>query len=234
MSRNGDITMIIKVCGMREPENIRAVKALGVDMIGLVFSRRSPRYVASVPSCAGLLPDYACIDGDVMSEGSPVSRVGVFGSDMPQNIITAAYNYKLDYIQLHGKDDEIMIDNLRHTLRDDICPGIKFIKAIGISTSKDFELCHRYKGLADMFLFYGIDDVNRRSDVRFDWTLLDCYDMDIPFLLGGGIGPDDAVEMLSIKHPMMAGVNLNREFESDIAVKDTALLGKFISVVRNG
>ena len=42
--------MIIKVCGLRDPENIRAVMGLGADMIGLVFDRRNPRYVSSIPS----------------------------------------------------------------------------------------------------------------------------------------------------------------------------------------
>lgn len=49
--------MIIKVCGLRDPENIRAVMGLGADMIGLVFDRRNPRYVSSIPSNVGLLPD---------------------------------------------------------------------------------------------------------------------------------------------------------------------------------
>lgn len=225
--------MIIKVCGMREPDNIRAVAALGVDMIGLVFSRKNPRYVSSIPSNAGLLPDYSCFDDGMTANSNAVARVGVFGSDMPQNIITAAYNYKLDYIQLYGKDDEIMIDNLRSTLCDEICPGIKFIKAVGIYNVEDFKQCDKYKGVADMFLFYGKDNVSGRSDVRFDWTLLDSYDGNIPFMISGGIGPDDAEAVLAIKHPMMIGVNLTKEFESSVAVKDVDSLKKFVSVIRN-
>lgn len=73
---------------------------------------------------------------------------------MPQNIITMAYNYKLDYVQLYGKNDEIMINNLRLTLRDEICPGIKFIKAIGIADMEDVGLWRKYKNVADMLLFY--------------------------------------------------------------------------------
>lgn len=96
--------MIIKVCGLRDPENIRAVMGLGADMIGLVFDRRNPRYVSSIPSNVGLLPDYASIQGHDLNEDGKVARVGVFGSDMPQNIITMAYNYKLDYVQLYGKN----------------------------------------------------------------------------------------------------------------------------------
>ena len=51
--------MIIKVCGMRDAENIREVAALGVDMMGFVFWPESPRFVRMVSSQAGIIPDYS-------------------------------------------------------------------------------------------------------------------------------------------------------------------------------
>lgn len=224
--------MIIKVCGMREPDNIRDVVALGIDMVGLVFNKKSSRYVALKPSHAGLLPDYAGITVDNIAKWNNVVRVGVFGNDMPQNIITMAYNYKLDYIQLNGIGDEIMIDNLRRTLDRDICPGIKFIKAIGLADIHDVDLWRRYKDVADILLFYAEDSAFGDSDLRFDWSLLDGYDGDIPFIISGGIGPDDAERILAVSHPKMVGVNLNRCFESSPGIKDVGLLRKFIDEIR--
>lgn len=49
--------MIIKVCGMRDADNIRDISALGVDMIGLIFYPPSPRYVQQFSSGAGIIPD---------------------------------------------------------------------------------------------------------------------------------------------------------------------------------
>lgn len=226
--------MIIKVCGLRDPENIRAVMGLGADMIGLVFDRRNPRYVSSIPYNVGLLPDYASIQGHDLNEDGKVARVGVFGSDMPQNIITMAYNYKLDYVQLYGKNDEIMINNLRLTLRDEICPGIKFIKAIGIADMEDVGLWRKYKNVADMLLFYPKKQYGDDVDTKFDWSLLDYYDGDIPFIISGGIGPEDVENVLSLTHPCMAGIDINSRFETSPAVKDISLLKPFIESIRNG
>ena len=99
--------MIIKVCGMRDADNIRDISALGVDMIGLIFYPQSPRYVQMLSSGAGIIPDYA------PDMGKTSLRVGVFVDDMPQNIVTRVYNYKLDYIQLHGNEPRETLENLR-------------------------------------------------------------------------------------------------------------------------
>lgn len=230
---NDKTIMIIKVCGLRDPDNIQDVVGLGIDMAGFIFDRNNPRYVSSVPSCAGLLPDYASIPECSMSSIHSPLRVGVFGKDMPQNIITMAYNYKLDYVQLYGMNDVIMIDNLRRTLCDDICHGIKFIKAIGVSNRRDVELWREYKGIADMLMFYSKDKYDTPCDIKFDWGLLNYYDGDIPFLVSGGIGPDDVQTVLSLDHPYMAGIDINSMFEVLPAMKDISLLKQFISRIRN-
>ena len=131
--------MIIKVCGMREADNIRAVEQLGIDWIGLVFCPSSPRYVQHVSSRAGIIPDYSSLSEDVIS-ASPAKRVGVFVDDMPQNIVTAVVNYHLDIVQLHGSESPVMIDNLRRTIDPDIHQGIKVMKAIALSTVDDLAL----------------------------------------------------------------------------------------------
>ena len=121
--------MIIKVCGMRDADNIRAVSALGVDMIGLIFWPQSPRYVRMINSRSGIIPDKAG-EGVVDDGLARPKLVGVFVDEMPQNIVTRVYNYTLDYVQLHGHESPTMIDNLRRTLDPDIRPGIKIIKAV--------------------------------------------------------------------------------------------------------
>lgn len=97
-------------------DNIRDISALGVDMIGLIFYPPSPRYVQQFSSGAGIIPDYA------PDMGKTPLRVGVFVDDMPQNIVTRVYNYKLDYIQLHGNEPRETLENLRATIDPDIKP----------------------------------------------------------------------------------------------------------------
>ena len=133
---------------MRDADNIRDISALGVDMIGLIFYPPSPRYVQQFSSGAGIIPDYA------PDMGKTPLRVGVFVDDMPQNIVTRVYNYKLDYIQLHGNEPRETLENLRATIDPDINPNIKIIKAISVSSAEDIKKYKEYVGAADLFLFH--------------------------------------------------------------------------------
>lgn len=227
--------MIIKVCGMREPENIRAVEELGVDMIGFIFVPQSKRYVRMISSNAGIIPDYA---GEGQNDTSAADnktplRVGVFVDDMPQNIITRIYNYHLDYVQLHGDESAVMIDNLRRSVDPDIHKGLKIIKAISVASENDVKRWREYEGHADMLLFDTKGDEAGGNGRHFDWSLLDAYDGNIPFLLSGGIDINDAVEIRKIKHPMFAGVDINSRFETEPAVKDVDKIRKFIRLLKD-
>ena len=238
--------MIVKVCGMREPENIRDVAALGVDWIGFIFFPKSPRYVSQIRSRAGIIPDYSVfmkheelsskeLSSKELSSKEmmrQVKRVGVFVDDMPQNIVTRAVNYELDIIQLHGSESVIMIDNLRSTLAPSIRKGIKFMKALSISTAEDILRYKEYEGHVDYFIFDTQTPLVGGSGNHFDWNMLDAYDGNTPFILSGGVGPDDAERVLSIRHPMFAGIDLNSQFETAPAVKNVDALKDFLAKIR--
>lgn len=204
---------------MRDAENINDVVGLGVDMIGMIFWKDSPRYVSSVPSRAGIIPDNAnaeVSDSDIHR----AKTVGVFVDAMPQEIVACVYNYQLDYVQLHGSETPTMIANLKTTLIPDIAPGIKVIKAIGVRTEDDLRCWRDYLGLADYLLFDTKCDGYGGSGEHFDWSILDTYDGTIPFLLSGGLDISDAEAIKSIHHPMLAGIDLNSRFELSPAYKD--------------
>lgn len=220
--------MLIKVCGMREADNIRAVAALGVDMIGLIFWPHSPRYVSNIPVGAGIIPDRPSLP----KPAGAVKTVGVFVDEMPQNVITAAYNYKLDYIQLHGTESPAYIDNLRRTLVPDIMPDVQFIKAISVREADDVKRWRPYADTADMLLFDTRCPCAGGSGRQFDWTMLDQYHGPLPFLLSGGIGPDDAERVLRFRHPQCVGIDLNSRFETEPAVKNIEALQTFINKIR--
>lgn len=227
--------MIIKVCGLREPDNIHAVEQLGVDMVGFIFWPESPRYVHQIRSRAGIIPDYTSFSSERkagQAEQKRAQRVGVFVDDMPQNIVTRVYNYHLDWVQLHGQESPVMIDNLRRTLDPDIHPGIRIIKAMSISSPDDLKRCEAFEGLADMFLFDTKSPSVGGSGKQFDWAILEDYQGQTPFLLSGGIGPDDADRIRSFSHPRLAGIDLNSRFETQPGVKDVELLSRFIDAVR--
>lgn len=207
---------------MRDADNIRDISALGVDMIGLIFYPPSPRYVQQFSSGAGIIPDYA------PDMGKTPLRVGVFVDDMPQNIVTRVYNYKLDYIQLHGNEPRETLENLRATIDPDIKPKIKIIKAISVSSAEDIKKYKEYVGAADLFLFDTKCKTVGGSGEQFDWQVLQAYDGDVPFLLSGGIGPDDAERIKNFHHPKCIGIDLNSKFEIEPALKDVEKLKQFL------
>ncbi len=211
---------------MRDADNIRDISALGVDMIGLIFYPPSPRYVQQFSSGAGIIPDYA------PDMGKTPLRVGVFVDDMPQNIVTRVYNYKLDYIQLHGNEPRETLENLRTTIDPDIKPKIKIIKAISVSSAEDIKKYKEYVGAADLFLFDTKCKTVGGSGEQFDWQVLQAYDGDVPFLLSGGIGPDDAERIKNFHHPKCIGIDLNSKFEIEPALKDVEKLKQFLVKVK--
>ena len=211
---------------MRDADNIRDISALGVDMIGLIFYPPSPRYVQQFSSGAGIIPDYA------PDMGKTPLRVGVFVDDMPQNIVTRVYNYKLDYIQLHGNEPRDTLENLRATIDPDIKPKIKIIKAISVSSAEDIKKYKEYVGAADLFLFDTKCKTVGGSGEQFDWQVLQQYDGETPFLLSGGIGPEDVERLKAFQHPKCIGIDLNSKFEIEPALKDVEKLRKFLLKVK--
>lgn len=212
---------------MRDADNMRDVAALGIDWMGMIFWQRSPRYVSTIPTDPSVVSDRAGISDATTIK--TVKRVGVFVDDTPQNIITHVVNYKLDLIQLHGNETPTLIRNLRATIDPDIRPGIKFIKAISVTSAKDIERCKAYEDCADYFLFDTHCTTVGGSGKQFDWSVLDNYDGTRPFLLSGGIGPDDADRIKAISHKKLIGIDLNSRFETAPGMKDVTALKDFLN-----
>ncbi|MBR6194110.1 MAG: phosphoribosylanthranilate isomerase [Prevotella sp.] len=219
--------MIVKVCGMREGENIRQVAELGVNWIGMIFWDKSPRNVTMIPTYAGIIPDRGSDIG-----GFKAKRVGVFVDEMPQNIITRVVNYKLDLVQLHGHETPTLIRNLRRTLDPDIRPGVQFIKAISVGGCNDIAAYKDYDDCVDYFLFDTKCPTVGGSGSQFDWSVLEAYDGDVPFLLSGGIGPDDAERVRNFHHPKCIGIDLNSRFETEPGLKDITKLKQFLEQLK--
>lgn len=212
---------------MREPDNIRAVEALGIDWMGFIFYPKSPRYVSQVRSLAGTIPNYSALS----RVEKRVKRVGVFVDDMPQNIVTHVYNDSLDIVQLHGAESPVMMDNLRRTLDPDIRPGVKLMKVLSVASKNDIARWRDYEGHADYLLFDTRCPEKGGSGRQFDWSVLEAYDGNIPFLLSGGIGPDDAAPVLAFHHPQCIGIDLNSKFEAAPGLKDPDALKDFLEAL---
>ena len=195
--------MIIKVCGMRDGRNIREAEQLAIHWMGFIFWPKSSRFVASVPD---YLPRH-------------ISRVGVFVDASQEDVARHIEDYRLDIVQLHGHESPAFCASFRH---------VKVMKAFNIATVGDLLQTRAYEGSADYFLFDTKGKAVGGIGEKFDWSVLSAYNGQTPFLLSGGIGPDDAARVSAFRHPQCIGIDLNSRFETVPGLKDIKRLNTFI------
>ena len=200
----------VKICGLKYPENILAVSALNPDFIGFIFYPKSPRYAEP-------------LDINTLKALPPtIKKIGVFVNENLENILTIAYKYNLDGLQLHGTELVDMCRELKKT-------GYLVIKAFPIAEAYNFKVTKAYEGVCDYFLFDTQTNSYGVSGVKFNWQILKEYTGETPFLLSGGIAADDAEAIQKIEHPQFVGIDLNSKFELKPGLKNISLLKEFIS-----
>lgn len=180
--------MIIRAYGTRKPDHISANSTSETEVTSLDFRPDNPHYVGGIRVNAGIIPD---LPNRIEGCDCGYSLAGVFEDEMPQTVITHAYNHHLDYIMLYGAENPVYIENLKRTLRPDILPDVRVIKAITIREADDVKRWRPYGTCADLLLFR----------MECDRSALIHYDGDAPFLLN--VGTDEAA---TFNHPRCAGV----------------------------
>lgn len=208
--------MFIKVCGMRDAQNIREVDALGVEMIGLIFWPGSKRYVSEKPA---YLPEHARL-------------VGVFVNAEPQEVVEKVKEYGLSYVQLHGDEDLAYVTALHKLLIEQNVRTPRIVRSIHVSSRSSVLKAMMWDGYVDGILFETPTNGYGGSGEAFDWSLLSSYRARTPFFLSGGLGPQSLEALKEFEHPMWLGVDLNSRFESEPGIKDLALLKPFIEELR--
>ena len=201
--------MIIKVCGIKTEDNIRHLSESRIDMVGLNFYAPSVRYIKEDS------------DPSLFDSFNPtVKRVGVFVNETREFIQEKVNSYGLDYAQLHGDEDA------------DFCKSISqilpIIKVFRIDEDFVFSSTERYS-MASFFLFDTRTKHYGGSGLKFNWKQLEEYKGKIPFLLSGGIGPQDYKELQMLDHPKFAGIDINSKFEKAPGIKDVEVINDFIS-----
>ncbi len=208
--------MKLKVCGLSDPDNIREIAALKPDMMGFIFYAPSPRNAC------------ALLHSNVISLPEGIERVGVFVDAPLEHALHIASRYALTTLQFHGKESPEMC----RAAKDH---GYKVMKAIGVSEDLDWESVRPYDGNVDYLVLDTLTAVHGGSGRKFNWSLLRDYPLSIPFLLSGGITPEDAdaVRKAAADLPYMSGVDINSRFETAPGVKDVSLVAEFQSLINN-
>jgi phosphoribosylanthranilate isomerase len=208
------MNQVIKICGMRDTENIRAAAELKPGIMGFIFYPESPRYAGEL------------LDPEILSELSPgIRKAGVFVNASWSEIKATVEKYFLNIVQLHGDETPELCLQLKSE-------GLEVIKAFNISNSKAFSQCSAYVSFTDYFLFDTATVKHGGSGQKFDWKILDNYDLRHPFFLSGGISPADAESIAGITLSSFYGIDLNSRFEIKPGVKDIETLKKFINEIR--
>ena len=191
---------------MRVDNNIREIENLGIDWMGFIFHEASPRHVINPPE---YMPQRC-------------KRMGVFVNKSREIIMQTARQYGLDGIQLHGEE----LPDEAHRLRE---KGYTVVKAIPIATAKDFGKAKAFHGCCDYLLFDTQSNVRGGSGSSFDWSLIDYYTGETPFILSGGITPDMVENIKKLTHPQWIGIDINSGFETSPANKNPQLIANFLN-----
>ena len=201
--------MIIKVCGMKYAENIKALDSLKPDMMGFIFYPASPRFVKEVPN---YMP-------------SSTLRVGVFVNSDTRYILYKVKEFGLDMVQLHGSEPPEQCSVLLNE-------GIEIIKAFSLKTDNADTISAPYHGLCKYYLFDTPCSAYGGSGKTFDWSLTKSYHGQTPFLLSGGINPDSIEQIRHFEHPQLAGIDINSGFETAPGEKNIKVVSDFINKLR--
>jgi phosphoribosylanthranilate isomerase len=202
----------IKVCGMREPDNILEVAMLRPQYMGFILYRYSERHIS--------LKDVIKISGKIPVG---VRKVGVIVNEPLENAEIIARSGAFDLLQLHGNESVDYCKNLS--------PLIKIIKAFPVARSLPDKLL-QYQPYCSMFLFDAAGKKYGGNGKKFDHCILDNYLPDISYLLSGGISPDDLRYIMKLQKNRMSGIDLNSGFETQPGIKNVELLKKFMENLR--
>lgn len=202
--------MKIKVCGIRTQSNLAFLNSSAVDFIGFIFFDKSGRNFS---------------DGELMQGiDTAKQKVGVFVNESLERIESLAKAYALDYIQLHGDESPEFCQTLK-------TKGYKLFKAFALKDRLPDGL-EAYAPHVDYFLFDTKGKAYGGNGAQFDWLVLGQYKLDKPFILSGGIGPEDVKSIQAIRHPQLFAVDINSRFEVAPGEKDEQKLKVFIEELK--
>ena len=205
----------IKVCGMRESQNILALAELQPDYMGFIFYAKSARFTSEI------------LEKKILkSLSKSIKKTGVFVNESFEKIIETWKEYDLDFIQLHGNETVEFCEKLKNK-------SLKVIKAFSVDHSFNFSETINFEGSVDYFLF----DTKAEGGFgghgkTFDWNILENYLGNTPFLLAGGISLDNLGDLDKIKNKNFVGIDVNSRFELSPGIKNMEALRELFEKIK--
>jgi phosphoribosylanthranilate isomerase len=208
--------LIVKICGIKTYDMLDVAIAAGADMVGFMHFPRSPRHVSIdelgllISAARGQIESCVVL---VNPDNSSVAEVAALGPD---------------WIQLHGPETPHRVEAIRAEA------GVEILKALPIGSAEDVAHVAQFTEVADRVLLdakppKGADRPGGLGE-SFDWSLLEALDPSIPFMLSGGLTPDNVAAAIARVKP--SGVDVSSGVERAPGVKDKRLIEAFIRNAR--
>jgi phosphoribosylanthranilate isomerase len=210
----------VKICGVNDPAAFDAALAAGADMVGLVFYPPSPRAVTPAGAAALSARGPAC--------GPGPRRVGLFVDPTDAEIAAVLAALPLDLLQLHGAEDPARCAAVRARF------GLPVMKALGVAAPADLEALADYAPAVDRFLLDAKPPPGAPlpggNAAPFDWSLTAGRAIPRPWLLAGGLTPENVAA--AIRAGGAPGVDVSSGVERARGAKDPARIAAFVAAAR--
>ena len=208
------MTVTVKICGLTEPAGLAAAVAAGARYVGFVFFAKSPRHVS---------PEQAADLAAQVPLG--IAKVGLFVDPDDALLRAVLDKVPLDMIQLHGAETPARVAEVK------ALTGLPVIKAVGLAEPADLDALWDYGLVADMLLIDAKPPKGAAlpggNGVAFDWRLLAGRQILKPWLLAGGLTPDNVAEAIRLTGAM--GVDVSSGVESAPGIKDHDRIRAFVA-----
>jgi phosphoribosylanthranilate isomerase len=213
------MSVLVKICGLSEPGTLRAAIDAGADYVGFVFFEKSPRHISYVQaaSLAKLVPPH-------------VMKVALTVDADDERIDAIVAALQPDMLQLHGAETPTRLAQLRAQ------HGVPLMKAIAIAAPEDPAQASIYQESADLLLFDAKPPKSMPgalpggNGLAFDWSLIAGQRPALPWMLSGGLRPDNVAEAL--RSTGAEAVDVSSGVESAPGQKEAALIEAFIRTAK--
>jgi len=212
------LDVAVKICGLTGPQDVVAAADAGARYVGFVFFPKSPRNV-SVQQAKALAAE---VPFGVAKVALTVNADDALLDEITQNVA-------IDILQLHGSESVARVAQIKART------GLPVMKAIGISDADDLQKIVDYGRVADMLLVDAKPpknaDLPGGNGLAFDWRLLAGRKWAVPWMLAGGLTPDNVQQAIQLTGARQ--VDVSSGVESAPGVKDPAKVAAFVSAAQD-